>query len=102
MAKAALDYDALGDDALVDRARTGDRDAFRAIMQRFNQRLFRVARAILGADVEAEDALQDAYLRAFQAIGTFRHESSLPTWLTAITVNEARMRLRKGRTHAAA
>jgi RNA polymerase sigma-70 factor (ECF subfamily) len=101
MAKVALGYDVWRDETLVEHARNGDREAFRAIMQRFNQRLFRVARAILGADTEAEDALQDAYLRAFQAIDRFRGDSSLLTWLTAITVNEARGRLRKGKTAAA-
>jgi RNA polymerase sigma-70 factor (ECF subfamily) len=97
MTHAAIDYAELDERALVAHASAGDHEAFRAIMQRFNQRLFRVARAVAGSDAEAEDALQDAYLNAFRAIGSFRHEASLLTWLTSITLNEARARLRKRR-----
>jgi RNA polymerase sigma-70 factor (ECF subfamily) len=93
----AVDYRGLSEDALVMHARTGDREAFRAIMQRCNQRLFRIARAVLGNDDEAEDVLQEAYLKAFAAIAGFRGESGLFTWLSAITLNEARARLRRRR-----
>lgn len=93
----ALDYAALADGDLADLARNGDRDAFRAIMQRCNQRLFRIARGVVHDNSEAEDVLQEAYTRAFAAIGRFRGESSLFTWLTQITLNEARSRLRKRR-----
>jgi len=93
----AIDYQALSEDALVMHARTGDREAFRAIMQRCNQRLFRIARAVLGNDDEAEDALQEAYLHAFAAIAGFRGEAGLFTWLSAIMLNEARARLRRRR-----
>lgn len=97
MAQAAHDYRGMNEAVLVAQAKTGDREAFRAIMQRCNQRLFRVARAVLRNDAEAEDALQDAYLRAFQGIGGFRGEAGLLTWLTTITLNEARGRLRQQR-----
>jgi RNA polymerase sigma-70 factor (ECF subfamily) len=75
------------EEGLLLLARRGDRDAFRAIMQRFNQRLFRVARAVVNNDDEAEDVLQESYLKAFAAIAGFRGESGLGTWLTAITLN---------------
>lgn len=94
---SAIDYRGLSEDALVMHARTGDRDAFRAIMQRCNQRLFRIARAVLGNDDEAEDALQEAYLHAFAGMSGFRGEAGLFTWLSAITLNEARGRLRRRR-----
>jgi RNA polymerase sigma-70 factor (ECF subfamily) len=97
MTQTARDYAAMDEVALVAQARSGDREAFRAIMQRCNQRLFRVARAVTGSDDEAEDVLQEAYLRAFAAIGEFRGEAGLLTWLTAITLNEARGRLRRRR-----
>jgi RNA polymerase sigma-70 factor (ECF subfamily) len=97
MRQAALDYANMPEKALLRHAQSGDRDAFRAIMQRHNQRLFRVARAVVNNDDEAEDVLQDAYLKAFAAIGLFRGESGLNTWLTAITLNEARGRLRRRR-----
>src|SRR3546814_15073130 len=66
-------------------------------MTRGNQRLFRVARSVVGNDSEAEDVLQESYLRAFKAIGGFRGDSDVMTWLTRIVVNEARGRLRTRR-----
>jgi RNA polymerase sigma-70 factor, ECF subfamily len=97
MAEPAIDYDSMDETVLAARARGGEQGAFRAIMQRFNQRLFRVARSLVGTEHEAEDVLQEAYLRAFSGIGEFRNEASLMTWLTSITLNEARGRLRKRR-----
>jgi RNA polymerase sigma-70 factor, ECF subfamily len=70
-------------------------DAFEAIMRRHNGRLFRVARAILKDDAEAEDALQDAYLDAYRHMSDFRGEAQLSTWLTRIVVNQSLMRLRR-------
>lgn len=97
MADAARDYEGMEEKSLIGFAAAGDRLAFRAIMKRCNQRLFRVARAVTGNDDEAEDVLQAAYLSAFNGIAAFRGESSLLTWLSAITLNEARSRLRKRR-----
>jgi len=97
MRQAALDFATMPEKLLLRHAQGGDREAFRAIMQRHNQRLFRVARAVVNNDDEAEDILQDAYLKAFAAIALFRGESGLNTWLTAITLNEARGRLRRRR-----
>ncbi|MGN6820725.1 MAG: RNA polymerase sigma factor [Sphingomonas sp.] len=82
---------------LIDRARAGDHDAFRAIMTRGNQQLFRVARSIVRDEAEAEDVLQESYLRAFRAIAGFRGDADVMTWLTRIVVNEARGRLRARR-----
>lgn len=85
-----------GSDAdLVARIGRRDQSAFEALMRRHNARLFRVARAILKDDAEAEDALQDAYLDAYRRIGDFRGESQLATWLTRIVINQALMRLRR-------
>lgn len=94
------DYDGLGEAELVRRAQAGDGEAFRAIMQRGNQRLFRIARGIVRDDGEAEDVLQEAYTRAFAAIGGFRGEAGVMTWLTRIVLNEARGRLRRRRPMA--
>ena len=69
--------------------------AFEALMRQHNGRLFRVARAILSDDADAEDALQDAYLDAYRHIGEFRGEAQLSTWLTRIVVNQALMRIRR-------
>jgi len=64
-------------------------------MRRYNTRLFRIARTILKDDAAAEDALQDAYVRAYVHMDTFRGEAELSTWLTRIVINEALMALRK-------
>ncbi len=82
---------------LVSLAQCGDRDAFRLITERCNQRLYRIARAIVRNDFEAEDVVQSAYLRALTGLSGFRGESSILTWLTRITLNEARGRLRARR-----
>ncbi len=91
------DYDQLGEAELVRLAQQGIRGAFRVIMQRCNQRLFRVARAIVRNEAEAEDIVQETYTRAFAKLDTFRGEASILTWLTRITLNEARGRLRTRR-----
>lgn len=93
----AVAYEKLGDERLVELARAGEAGAFRLLMQRNNRRLYRVARGILGDDGEAEDVVQEAYLRAFENLGGFRSESSLTTWLTRIAINEALGRKRKRR-----
>jgi RNA polymerase sigma-70 factor (ECF subfamily) len=72
-----------------------DHAAFERLMRRYNGRLFRIARAILKDDAEAEDAVQDAYLEAYRHIGEFRGESQVATWLTRIAINQALMRLRR-------
>jgi RNA polymerase sigma-70 factor, ECF subfamily len=87
----------LSDIELIDRARRGDELAFRTIIQRNNQRLYRLARSVLIDASEAEDVVQESYLRAFAALSGFRHESSLATWLTRIAINEAVGRNRKQR-----
>ncbi len=92
-----IDHDRMDEAELVALARAGDRDAFRIIMQRGNQRLFRIARGVMRDDSEAEDVLQEAYVRAFAAIGGFRGEAGIMTWLSSIVLNEARGRLRRRR-----
>lgn len=87
------------DEVLAAAAARGDAGAFRAIMKRHNQRLYRMARSILRNDAEAEDALQSAYLSAFRALGSFRGDSALATWLTRIVINEA-LALARGRRPA--
>jgi RNA polymerase sigma-70 factor (ECF subfamily) len=72
-----------------------DAAAARALMQRYNRRLYRVARGVVRDDSEAEDVLQEAYLRAFSGLADFRGESSLSTWLTRIVLNQALQRLRR-------
>jgi len=83
------------DRSLVRRIIQGDQAAFETLMRRHNSRLYRVARAILKNETEAEDALQDAYLDAFRHIREFRGTAALGTWLTRIVVNHALMRVRR-------
>ena len=93
----SIAIETLGDAELAALARQGDGAAFRVIMQRHNRRLYRAARAVLHDDAEAEDVVQEAYVRAFAALGDFRGDSSLATWLTRIALNEALGRLRRRR-----
>ena len=88
---------AQSDADLVARAKRRDPEAFRFIMKRHNQRLYRLARGVVRDDAEAEDIVQEAYLRAFSHLDGFRGEASLATWLSRITINEALGRLRKRR-----
>jgi len=83
---------------LVRRALARDGGAFRAIMQKHNRRLYRIARGILRNNADAEDAVQDAYVSAFANLGSFRGESALATWLSRIVMNAALGRLRKRNT----
>jgi RNA polymerase sigma-70 factor (ECF subfamily) len=88
---------AAGDAELVRRALARDEAAFRAIMQSNNRRLYRLARGILRNDGEAEDVVQETYVRAFTHLESFRGDSSLATWLARIAMNEALGRLRRQR-----
>ena len=83
------------DAELAERAAGGDDRAFEAIMRRHNRLLFRSARSILRSDAESEDALQEAYVRAWRALASFRADSKLSTWLVRIVINEALGRLRR-------
>src|ERR1700743_3916420 len=85
------------DQALIRRALAGEEAAFRTIMQANNRRLYRLARGVLRNDAEAEDAVQEAYVRAFTHLESFRGDSSLATWLGRIVINEALGRLRRER-----
>lgn len=90
----------IGDADLARRVAAGEEAALRLMMRRHNQALFRTARAILRDDAEAEDAVQEAYLKAIRGIGGFRSDAKLSTWLIRITVNEALARLRRVRRTA--
>lgn len=86
-----------GDAELVQRARNRDEAAIRSIMQSNNRRLYRLARGILRNDGEAEDVVQETYVRAFTHLDSFRGDSRLATWLARIAMNEALGRLRRQR-----
>jgi len=88
------------DDEIVARVRSGDTAVFELIMRRYNQRLFRAARAILRDDADAEDAVQNAYLAAYAHLDQFAGAARFSTWLTRIAVREAlgKLRSRKRRS----
>ena len=88
---------ASGDLELAQRAMARDGAAFRTIIKTHNQRLYRIARGVVRNDSEAEDIVQEAYVRAFAHLDAFRGDSSLATWLSRIVINEALGRLRKRR-----
>jgi RNA polymerase sigma-70 factor (ECF subfamily) len=86
----------LDDLALARRVAAGDRSAFDALMRINNRRLYRLARATMRNDAEAEEALQEAYIAAYRGMAGFRGESTLATWLSRMVLNECLGRLRKG------
>ena len=87
------------DAELVERAGRGEARAFEAIMRRHNRLLFRSARGIVDDDAEAQDVVQEAYLRAFSTLPSFRGDCALGTWMARIAINIARDTQRKqGRT----
>ena len=90
-----LSHELPSDTELIAKILAGDTDAMETLMRLHNRTLYRTARAILRDDAEAEDAVQEAYLRAYRALATFRGESKLSTWLVRITANEALMRRRR-------
>lgn len=79
----------LTDEAIALRVRSGERALFEILIRRHDQQLFRAARAILGDDGEAEDAVQQAWLLAYSKLGQFSGQAKLSTWLTRIVINEA-------------
>ena len=100
MGEIALDYERLSDVELVKLVARRDPHAVRIITQRNNQRLYRAAWSILKDRAEAEEAVQEAYLKAFAAMDGFEGRSALTTWLTRIVINEALERRRTAERRA--
>ncbi len=96
----APDFSKLTDAELVEQVLHGRAQAFRHLMQRSNQRLFRMARGVVDDDSEAEDVVQESWLHVYSRLDTFRGESSVLTWMTRIVLNEAYGRLRARRPTA--
>lgn len=83
------------DEEVVRRVLEGDTAVFELIMRRYNQRLYRIARSILRDDAEAEDVVQDAYVRAYEHLNQFAGLAKFSTWLSRIAVHEALARARR-------
>jgi len=86
------------DTELLERARNGDAAALRTLIRRHDKYLYRVVRSVLGDDNEAEDAIQETFIRAFRGLENFRGDASIRTWLTRIALNEAVRRRRRQRS----
>ena len=85
----------LPDEELIERVRAGDKDLYEILVRRYNERLYRVARAIVRNSEEAADIVQEALVRAFAQLGQFSGAAKFSTWLTKIAVYEALARLRQ-------
>lgn len=87
------------DAELVDRILKGEKKLFEVIMRRYNQRLYRVGMSILNNSTEAEDAMQTAYIKAYENLGQFEHRAAFITWLTRIMLNQCYEQVRKQQQH---
>ena len=88
-------WDAIPDDEVVQRVRGGETALYEILMRRYNLRVYRVARTILRNDAEAEDVMQETYVRAYQHLDQFAGKAKFSTWLTKIAVYEALGRIRQ-------
>jgi RNA polymerase sigma-70 factor (ECF subfamily) len=91
------EQDALSDEEVVRRVRAGQIDLFEVLMRRYNQRVYRIARAVLRSDTEAEDVTQETWVRAYAHLGQFAGRAAFPTWLGRIALHESWARARRGR-----
>jgi RNA polymerase sigma-70 factor, ECF subfamily len=80
---------------LVERAKSGDAAAFSELVNRYERKIFRLAKHITQNDEDAEDVLQETFLKAYSHLDTFQRQSKFYTWIVRIAVNEALMKLRK-------
>ncbi|HEY7390045.1 MAG TPA: RNA polymerase sigma factor [Bryobacteraceae bacterium] len=85
------------DDDVVTRVRAGETGLYEMLMRRYNQRLFRVIRSVVTNDGEAEDVLQEAWVRAYEHLDQFEGRASFSTWVTRIAFHEALARTRNGK-----
>jgi RNA polymerase sigma-70 factor (ECF subfamily) len=83
--------------ALVHASKNGDVAAFEQLVKRYDRRLFRVAQSVTHNREDSQDAVQEAFLKAYQHLGDFRGDSQFSTWLIRITLNQSLMKLRKQR-----
>jgi RNA polymerase sigma-70 factor, ECF subfamily len=84
---------------LIERVLAGEKDLFYELIRPYERGVFLAARSILGNDADAEEAAQEAFLKAFRNLASFRQQSKFSTWLIQIAINDAKMKLRKDRRH---
>lgn len=85
----------IGDNEIIARVLQGEKNLYALLVRRYNQRLYRVAMAIINDDTEVEDVMQVAYINAYENLGKFAFKSGFSTWLTKILINESLLRLKK-------
>ena len=96
-ATESRERDAFSDEDVVKRVRAGQVDLFEVLMRRYNQRVYRLARAVLRNDSEAEDVAQEAWVRAYTHLDQFAGRAAFSTWLSRIALHEAWARVRRGK-----
>ena len=84
---------------LIERVLAGEKDLFYQLIRPYERGVFLAAASILGNDADAEDAAQEAFMKAYRGLARFRQESKFSTWLIQIAINDAKMKLRKDRRH---
>jgi RNA polymerase sigma-70 factor (ECF subfamily) len=85
------------DDEVINRVRSGEIGLYEMLMRRYNQRLYRLIRSIVNDELEAEDVLQEAWVRAYEHLGQFEGRATFATWLSRIAFHEALARVRKSK-----
>ncbi len=97
MADASTQPAFTDESSLISSARSGDGAAFTQLVNRYSRKVFRLAKHITQNNEDAEDVLQDTFLKAYEHLGEFQEQSKFYTWIVRITVNESLMKLRKRR-----
>src|SRR5215470_15112997 len=95
-ARAPIEGD---ESALIRRVCEGDKEAFYVLVKPYERAIYTAAMSVVGNPADAEEVAQEAVLKAFEHLASFRAESKFSTWVIQITINEARMKLRKARRH---
>ena len=85
----------MSEEQIIEKIKKGDKQLYEQIVRKYNQRLYRVARAIIRNESDIEDVIQDTYLKAYLALAKFENRSQFSTWITRILINNANERLRK-------
>jgi RNA polymerase sigma-70 factor (ECF subfamily) len=87
--------DTISDSEIITRVISGEKNLYALLVRKYNQRLYRIGKSIINDDAEVEDAMQVAYIKAFENLGKFEFKSDFSTWLTRILINESLLRIRK-------
>jgi RNA polymerase sigma factor (sigma-70 family) len=85
------------EEEIIDQIKNGNKSLYGLLIQKYNQRLYRIARAIVGKDADLEDIMQETYIKAYQNLAQFRKESQFSTWIIRILINNANATLLKKR-----